>query len=168
MIKSLDSLPSGSKIFIDTNIFLYDIMGYTKFQSACVNFLQKMEGSAYSAATSTQVLNEVMFKLILAEITKKYNLRRENEAIRLIKERAETISSLTQVWKNYSAIKAYPLTIYGIDQATMDTAIDLSKRFGLLISDATHIAIMKAQGIANIATNDGDFERVNGIVIYKP
>ena len=47
-------------------------MGYTKFQSACVNFLQKMEGSAYSTATSTQVLNEVVFKLILAEITKKY------------------------------------------------------------------------------------------------
>jgi len=50
----------------------------------------------------------------------------------------------------------------------MDTAIDLSRRFGLLISDATHIAIMKAQGIANIATNDVDFERVNGIVIFKP
>jgi len=52
-------------------------MGYTKFQSACVNFLQKMEGSAYSTATSTQVLNEVVFKLILAEITKKYKLRQK-------------------------------------------------------------------------------------------
>jgi len=30
------------------------------------------------------------------------------------------------------------------------------------------VAIMKAQGIANIATNDRDFGRVNGIVIYKP
>jgi len=165
---SLELLPSGSKIFIDTNIFLYDILGYTKFQSACLAFLQKMEGNAYSAVTSTQVLNEVIFKLILAEITKKYGLRRENEAIRLIKERAETISSLTQVWKDYAAIRAYPLTIYSIDQATMDMAINLSSRFGLLISDATHVAIMKAQGIANIATNDRDFGRVNGIVIYKP
>ena len=64
--------------------------------------------------------------------------------------------------------KSISIDIYSIDKATMDMAITLSSRFGLLISDATHVAIMKAQGIANIATNDRDFGRVNGIVIYKP
>ncbi|VVB67515.1 tRNA(fMet)-specific endonuclease VapC [uncultured archaeon] len=168
MIESLDLLPAQSKVFIDTNIFLYDILGYTKFRTTCMAFLQKMEAHTYSAATSTQVLNEVIHKLILAEITKTYRLRNESDAMKLIKERPETISSLRQVWKSYAEIKEYPLVIYSIDEATLDMAADLSNRFGLLISDATHAAVMKAQGITNIATNDSDFERVNGIDIYKP
>ncbi len=47
-------------------------------------------------------------------------------------------------------------------------AVDLSNKHGLLISDASHLAVVRAQGIANIATNDRDFERVNGIDVYKP
>ena len=50
----------------------------------------------------------------------------------------------------------------------MNDAVELSKRYGLFVSDATHVAIMKSKGIAHIATNDSDFERIDGIDIYKP
>lgn len=168
MIGSLDLLPAQSKVFIDANIFLYDILGYRKFQTACISFLHKTEEHAYSAATSTQVLNEVIHRLILAETSKIYGLRKEGEAMKLIRERPETISGLRQVWKSYAGIMEYPLVVYSIDEATLNKAVALSNRFGLLISDATHIAVMNAQGISNIATNDSDFERVNGIDVYKP
>jgi predicted nucleic acid-binding protein len=68
----------------------------------------------------------------------------------------------------YAKIKKYPLAVYGIDAAIMDMAVDLSNIHGLLISDATHIAVMKTRGITSIATNDDDFERVESIDIYKP
>lgn len=41
-------------------------------------------------------------------------------------------------------------------------------RYGLLISDATHLAVIKSEGIPNIATNDSDFQLVDDINIYKP
>jgi predicted nucleic acid-binding protein len=107
-------------------------------------------------------------KHILAETTKTYHLRSENEAKKLIEDKPETISSLTRVWKTYAVIRAYPLVIYSIDKATMDMATDLSSRYGLFISDATHLAVIKSEGISNIATNDTDFQRLNEIDVYKP
>lgn len=168
MISSLESLSPLSEIFIDANIFLYQILERPKFFPPCNNFLKRIELGVYRGITSTLVLNEVIHKLCLAETTKIYQLRSERDAARLLKERPETLSNLSNVWRSYADIKEYSLTIYGIDEATMDKAVDLSHRYGLLISDAAHTAVMMARGITNIATNDGDFERVEGIDVYKP
>lgn len=168
MIKSLDQLPPASDIFIDSNIFLYDILGYPRFRATCMAFLEKIEARSYQASTSSQVLNEVVHKLILAEVSKIYQLRSKTDTVKFLKERPDALTSLSQVWKDYAKMRMYPLVIYGIDAATMDLAVELSNKHGLLISDATHIAVMKAKGIANIATNDGDFKRIDGIDVYKP
>ena len=168
MISSLDLLVPQSKIFIDANIFLYGAMDYTKYRATCRAFLQNIESGTYFAATSALVLNEIVHKLILAETTKTYRLRSESEAKKLIEDKPETISSLTRVWKTYAVIRAYPLVIYSIDKAIMDMAADLSSRYGLFISDASHLAVMKMNGISNIATNDNDFQLVEDISIYKP
>ncbi len=82
MISSLDSLAPQSKIFIDTNIFLYGALDYTKYRAKCRAFLQNVESGTYFAATSVHVLNEIVHKLILAETTKTYHLRSESEANR--------------------------------------------------------------------------------------
>ena len=168
MISSLDLLAPQSNIFIDANIFLYGAMDYTKYRATCRTFLQNIESGAYFAATSALVLNEIVHKLILAETTKTYRLRSESEAKKLIEDKPETISSLTRVWKTYAVIRAYPLVIYSIDKATMDMAADLSSRYGLFISDASHLAVMKMNGISNIVTNDNDFQLAEDISIYKP
>lgn len=168
MISPLDLLLPQSRIFIDANIFLYGALDYTKYRAACRAFLQNVESGTYFAATSALVLNEVVHKLILAETTKTYRLRSESEAKKLIEDKPETISSLTRVWKTYAVIRAYPLVIYSIDKATMDMAADLSSRYGLFISDASHLAVMKMNGISNIVTNDNDFQLAEDISIYKP
>ena len=168
MISSLDSLAPKSKIFIDANIFLYGAMDYTRYRAACRAFLQNIESGTYFAATSALVLNEIVHKLILAETTKTYRLRSESEAKKLIEDKPGTISSLTRVWKTYAVIRAYPLVIYSIDMATMDMAANLSSRYGLFISDASHLAVMKMNGISNIVTNDNDFQLAEDISIYKP
>jgi predicted nucleic acid-binding protein len=43
VIRSLDQFPSASEIFIDSNIFLYDILGHPRFRAACIAFLEKIE-----------------------------------------------------------------------------------------------------------------------------
>ncbi|KUG18015.1 hypothetical protein ASZ90_012279 [hydrocarbon metagenome] len=60
------------------------------------------------------------------------------------------------------------MVIHSIYKATMDMATDLSSRYGLFISDASHLAVMKMNGISNIATNDNDFQLAEDISIYKP
>ncbi|MEI6102869.1 MAG: hypothetical protein WCP70_02890 [Methanothrix sp.] len=50
-------------------------MDYSKYRATCRTFLQNIESGTYFAATSVQVLNEIVHKLILAETTKTYRLR---------------------------------------------------------------------------------------------
>jgi len=168
VINSLESLPLSSDVFIDANIFLYHIMKRPKFFPACNVFLSRIESGSYNGITSTLVLNEVLHKLIVAEAAKIYRLCSEQNVVNMLKREPEKISELMQVWKNYADLKDYPIIICSFDETALDMAVDLSNRHGLLISDASHLAVMKAQGITNIATNDSDFERVNGIDIYKP
>lgn len=128
----------------------------------------KIENGQYRAMTSSLVLNEVLHKLMLTETVRTYGLNSERDALKLIKEKPELISNMSLVWKNYSELKKYPIIIFGVDEKALDMAVLLSRKYGVLISDAVHAAIMKLNTIDNIATNDGDFERIEGITVWKP
>jgi predicted nucleic acid-binding protein len=139
-----------------------------KFFSPCHEFFAAIESGAYNGFTSTLVLNEVIHKLILAEATNTYGLRSEQDAANALKQNPEKLRGLSQVWKAYAAIKDYPIRICSCDESVLDNAVDFSNRYGLLISDATHLAVIKSEGISNIATNDRDFQIIDEINIYKP
>ncbi len=168
MINSLEALPQSSDVFIDANIFLYHIMKRPKLFPPCHEFFMGIESGAYNGFTSTLVLNEVLHKLMLAEATHTYGLHSEHDAANVLKQNPEKISGLSQVWKNYAVIKDYPIIIHGCNESLLDMAVDLSNRYGLLISDASHLAVIKSEGISNVATNDRDFQRIDDINIYKP
>ena len=97
-----------------------------------------------------------------------YRLSSERDALKLIKEKPELISNMSMVWENYSELKKYPITIFSIDDEALNTAVMLSRKYGILISDAVHASIMKINTVDNIATNDSDFERIEGITVWKP
>ena len=139
-----------------------------KFLLPCHNFFVAIESGAYNGFTSTLVLNEVLHKLILAEAANTYGLRSEHDLANVLKQDPAKIRGLSQVWKTYSVIKDYPIIICSCDEYVLDMAVNLSNKYGLLISDATHLAVMKSEGISNIATNDSDFQRLNEIDVYKP
>lgn len=48
------------------------------------------------------------------------------------------------------------------------TAADLSRKYGLLSGDALVVAVMHANGLSHLASNDADFDRVAGITRYAP
>jgi hypothetical protein len=80
-------LPTDSRLFIDANIFLYTILGHHHFKSPCEEFLIKLENGEYEAITSTLILNEVVHKLMLAEVVKINKLKSEHEALKWIRKK---------------------------------------------------------------------------------
>ncbi|NOR77012.1 MAG: PIN domain-containing protein [Methanophagales archaeon] len=44
----------------------------------------------------------------------------------------------------------------------------ISREYSLLSSDAYIASFARVYGITNIATNDGDFERVEWLKVWKP
>jgi len=49
----LSDLKKGTSIFIDANIFIYHFSKESRFNQACLNFLQYIEAGSISGFTST-------------------------------------------------------------------------------------------------------------------
>ena len=79
-----------------------------------------------------------------------------------------THGELSKVWETYAAIRGYPIKICSCGESVLDMAVGLSNKYGLLISDATHLAVIKSEGISNIVTNDSDFKRIEDLTVYRP
>lgn len=45
---------------------------------------------------------------------------------------------------------------------------ELRRRYLLMTNDSLNLYVMKSNQLSDIATNDGDFERVEGIQVRKP
>jgi|SRR3990172_432862 len=164
----LSSLPKNSSVFIDANIFIFTILAHPRFKESCEKFLISVENKEYKSFTSTLVLNEVIHKLMLTEAVRKYSLRTEHDAYLLLKQKPEVIKGLTVTWANFESLKSYPIAILTPGDSFPDSAAEISKSYGLLISDAVHSAVCREHKIENIATSDADFERVDFLKVWKP
>ena len=86
-----------------------------------------------------------------------------------LKKNWEVVRELNKAYDAMLNIDAIEnLEIVEIDREVYDIALEYSKKYGLLSNDAVHLATIKKHGITNIATNDGDFERVKWLNIWKP
>ena len=59
------------------------------------------------------------------------------------------------------------LKIVEVSKEVFGSVLEYSKKYGLLSNDAIHLTTMKRHKIANIATNDKDFERVEWRMVWK-
>ena len=60
------------------------------------------------------------------------------------------------------------LQILTITPAMVQATAALCQQIGMLTNDAAVVAIMQANGLTRIASNDPDFDRVPGITRYAP
>jgi predicted nucleic acid-binding protein len=65
-------------------------------------------------------------------------------------------------------IKAARVTFLTVDPACVFQAADLTQTTGLMYGDASTVAIMRAKGLTQLASLDGDFDRVPGLTRYGP
>ncbi len=154
--------------FIDTNIFLYTLKSNNKFSKACNSYISKVKYGELKGFLSPLVINELFYKLIMIEIseTKKIDLTKSKV---YIKENPEIIPRLKKSIKAIEEIYLYDgIEILNIGKQISKFSLELSKEYGLLPNDATHAATCKFYNIENIVTNDGDFQKVDFLNVYKP
>jgi len=156
----------GSAVFIDSNIFLYVTLAHPKYRYSCKRFLERVDEGDLHGLTSVLVCNEVFHRLMIAEITKRLGITAK-QAVKLIKERPETIEKLEIVWVEMKLIENSNVRILSAD-TLFPSFVEISRKYNLLATDAIHVATMKKHGVKNIATNDRDFERVDWIKVWKP
>jgi len=163
----LSDLPSGIKVYIDTNIFLYSAFKHPAFGDHCREFLIKMDEGEITGYVSDFVLNEIFHKLMVAEVVKKFK-KTAKEAVTYIKRNSEVISKLEIVWREMDIIESSNISILEGESSLFPDFVEISRIYNLMATDAMHASVMKKHGITNIATNDNDFKRVEWLKVWKP
>ena len=124
-----------------------------------------VERGEYESYVNDVVLSEVLLNFIKSELFRLRGIK-PHKVVREIKRdhnliRLVNFDAVTKLFENLR------VEILPIEYKCKELVEHISGYF-LLSNDALHVATMKRYGIINIATNDPDFERVDGLKVWKP
>lgn len=165
----LDDFNLSESIFIDANIFIYVSQNEPTYGRACIDFLERVEYMEIKAVTTSVVLNEVSYKLLIAKAGELLDTDRFWKIREELKDKKFTMTCYEIV----EEFRDYVSTLFGlrVEDVRIDDfnmSVDLGSEFGLMTTDSYHVAVMKRLGIKHIASNDSDFERVDFIEVWNP
>lgn len=160
---NLSDIPDRTEIYIDANILLFSAFKHPRYGDVCRDFLLRIEGNA---CTSDFTLNEIFHKLMIAEISKMFVVR-PKDVVAFIKNNPTVISELQAIWDEMRLIAESKIHIISYGKLFPEF-IETSRSYNLMATDAIIVEIMKQNGLKDIATNDSDFERIEGITVWKP
>lgn len=163
----LKNIPAGSQVFIDANIFFYQIVKHPNFWHSCEAFLERVKKGELQGFTSAVVLNELLYKLILAEVAQREGIP-DHQAYGFIKRNPKVLEQL-KAYASLDKLEAVPnLHVLEVEATDFTKSRDFMKKYHLLPSDALHLAVMEHQGIDQLASNDTAFRQLTGIKVYGP
>ncbi|MGB2842101.1 MAG: PIN domain-containing protein [Halobacteriota archaeon] len=160
----LEEIPSRTKIFVDSNIFIYHFLGSSE---SCTDFLERVETEDIDAYTSTVVLAEVTHRLMIAETVEKYDVEPRG-AVRFLKENPEVIPTLEKCENAIEKIPQFGVKVLLVTVEAIFQSRELRRQYLLMTNDSLNLYVIRSNQLYDIATNDGDFERVGWLKVWKP
>jgi predicted nucleic acid-binding protein len=163
----LRDVPDGAHCFVDANIIYYHLVDTPPLSDDCSDFLKRLERREVIGSTSTAAIAEATHKVMLADAVRTHGLERKALVFRLKRE-PQLLAKLTEHEAVVPTVRALNLQIELVTLDLLETAAGLSVQLCLLTNDALTIAIMKKLGVTHLATNDADFDQIEGITVSKP
>lgn len=168
MQKNLNDFSGKESIFIDANIFLHHAFD---INPVSIEFLNKIEMINFRACTSSLVLEEVSFKLLMqsaSNFLSKITIEKVKALLSDEKKRAQVIDPVLKYMDYIVLLKDSSMTIIELKDIDMMTALQKTKKYGLITADAAHLSVMERKGISHIATSDSDFRDIPGLTVWSP
>lgn len=161
---TLDAVPSRTRLFLDSTIFVYHFTGASR---DCERCLERCERSDLRGVTSAVVLAEVAHRLMMLEARSRDLLAPGNLA-RKLRERPDVVRQLHAYQEQVERIPLLGVEILPLDLPTFLRSADVRRRHGLLVNDSLVAAAMLDAGIEALASADRDFERLDDVRVYRP
>lgn len=168
-MSDLASLPSGTHVFVDTNIFTYHYRGKSVSCSAFVRRIAREDVFAY---VNFQVLSDLLHKLMLTEALSKGIIAKLLAA--QLKQRLQAKRALAERLVDYQTQFEDTLRI-GLRVLPLSSRLLVNTRaervaYGLLTGDSLHLGCMNRREpvLADIATHDGDFDHIPSVTMWNP
>ena len=164
---SLDDLPAGTTAFVDSTILHYALVQFEPSTGQCIRFFERVAKQEISACLHIPSLNDAVHKVMCSEAVVRFQRPRAG-LVRWMKENPRLVRKLVLASDLLNVVSALPLQMLAVDHVVLVEAQKIVPSYGLLASDALIVALMRQQGIVHLATNDDDFDRVDGITVWKP
>ena len=160
-------LPAGANVFVDASVFIHHFEPNVLYGPSATEFLERIENQEIIGLTSSHMLSEATHRLMTLEAMQAFGWKSTGIALRLRNHPAQ-VQMLKRFRQALQEIPLFGIRILTIDPVWLDPAAEISQQTGLLHNDALIIAVMRANGLTNLASADPDFDRVPGITRYGP
>ena len=160
-------IPSHGQVFLDTNILLYAVTDHPRFSQWCNTLLDRIHRGDVTGHVSAIVLNEFIHKLIIGEVAQKTGLK-PGQVIQHLKRNPEALEKLEAYAIVDEVDTGYDLIILEVTVDIFRMARRLMQTHRLMSNDALHLAVMQKNNLQNLATNDSDFDKIEGVHVWKP
>lgn len=153
-------------IFLNSSVFLAVLLD-TEEADRCETILAKVETGELKATTTTHVMEEAAFKLLIAkasETLQTKNLWKMREELKTSEKlRQECYETLKKFMEYVKALCFGGLRIMQVYPEDLFQLAEVFKETGLLTADCLHVTVMKRLNLKKIATLDQDFKAVKGL-----
>ena len=160
-------IPSGASVFVDANDFVYNFAPDPQYGPPCRGLLERIELGDLIGFCSTRELSDVAHRLMTLEACQTWGWPYAGIGQRLRTHREE-ITRLTRFQQALDEIVAFGVQVLPVTLPDVLRAGDLSRQHGLLSGDALIVALMQANTLSTLASNDADFDRVPSLNRYGP
>jgi predicted nucleic acid-binding protein len=160
-----DDLIAGTSLFVDANPLVYYFASDPVLGPACARLVTRIQNQELRAYTSTHVLSEAAHKLMAVEAATQFGWK--SKVVQRLKQQPDKVQQLTR----FQAIQQVPqlgMQVLTIAASLIDAGALVSQQTGLLTNDALIVALLQANSLSNLASNDLDFDRVPGITRNAP
>ena len=163
---TFDDLLAGASLFIDANPLVYYFASDPLLGPACARLIARIQNQELQACTSTHVLSEAAHKLMAVEAAIQFGWK--SKAVQHLKQQPDKVQQLTRFRQAIQQVPQLGIQVLTIAPSLLDAGALVSQQTGLLTNDALIVALMRANALSNLASNDPDFDRVPGITRYAP
>jgi len=160
-------LAAGDAVFLDANTFVYHFAPDPVLGGACRDLLVRIKSQTIAGFTSTHVVSEMAHRLMTLEAMKAHGWPAAGIAQRL-RNNPAAVRKLAAFRQAIQEIPRFGVQILAIPPGLLDAAAAVSQATGLLTNDGLVVAVMQANGLTGLASNDADFDRVPGVTRYGP
>jgi predicted nucleic acid-binding protein len=163
---TFDDLPSGASVFVDANPIVYYFASDPILGAASARLMARIQNKNLQAYTSTHVLSEAGHKLMLVEAAVQFGWK--SKVAYHLKQQPAKVQQLTKFRQAIQQVPQFGIQVLAITPLLVEAGTLVSLQTGLLTNDALMLAVMQAQGLSSLASNDPDFDGVPGITRYAP
>lgn len=165
----LAQIPSGTEVFVDTNIFSLHFQGRS---ISCTAFIERIARGEIAAYVNTEVLSDLLHKLMLYEAKQKGLIPDPSaKALRAhLRGNRNAIATIPDHQAHFEQTIAGGIKVLPISPKLLTDTKRERITHGLMTNDSVHLGNMvyRKQPLADIATSDADFEHIDSITVWKP